>query len=320
MTKTWAPYLNIYRDVVYPYFVPQHTACFDVRFENRIPQLTDLKDHIAKLKDSGEKALGIFVTSGFPNLEATPDILQAIDDGGADFIEIGMPFSDPLAEGIPIQRSSQKALAAGVTMQDTLQFAASFREKSETPVVLMGYANPVMQYGISNFFKDARSSGVNGVILPDVLPETDSPFYLAARKEGIDLICLISPTTPPKRMKKIDQLSSGFVYAVSMTGVTGLEISRTDPIGEYLKEARSHVTRNHLLVGFGIRTAADVNEMARHVDGAIVGSALVDLVDKLWVDDTLDHKRRIRGIIDFVNDLKSGTKGTPGTPGTPGTL
>jgi len=278
-----------------------------------MPQLINLKENISNLRDSGQKALGIFVTSGFPNLEATPSILRAIDEGGADFIEIGMPFSDPLAEGIPIQRSSQKALAAGVTMQDTLGFASSFREHSDTPIILMGYANPVMQYGISNFFRDARSSGVNGVILPDVLPEADSPFYLAAEKKQIDMICLISPTTPPERMEMIDQLSSGFVYAVSMTGVTGLEISQTKSINEYLKTAGSHVVQNRLLVGFGIRTAADVRKMTRHVDGAIVGSALVSLIDSSWADDTLDHDNRITGIVEFVRDLKSGTNATSGT-------
>jgi len=270
--------------------------------------MSRLSKHISDLNANGEKALGIFVTSGFPNLEATAEILHAIDEGGADFIELGMPFSDPLAEGLPIQGSSQKALAAGVTMQDTLRFAASFREKSDTPLVLMGYANPIMRYGISNFFKDARSSGVDGVILPDVPPETDSVFFQAARSEKIDMICLISPTTPKARIEMIDQMSGGFVYAVSVTGVTGSDIGNKDAIGEYLKNAHSHVSRNQLLVGFGIRSASDIVSMARDVDGAIVGSAVVTMIDELWENATMTNAERLLAVQSFVGDLKTGTK------------
>lgn len=269
--------------------------------------MSTLKARIEQVRQAGHKALGMFITSGFPDLTATPDLLRAIDAGGADFIELGMPFSDPLAEGIPIQRSSERALAAGVTMKDTLRFAAEFTAGSDTPLVLMGYGNPIMRYGIDEFFKDARSSGVQGVILPDVLPAPDSPFFRAATENGVDTICLVSPTTPPKRAERIDALSSGFVYAVSVTGVTGTDKGDTQPIVDYLRRIRPSIVRNALMVGFGIRSAEDVRSMAAETDGAIVGSALVNLVSACWDNPDLSRSQRLAEIESFVRDLKSGT-------------
>ena len=265
-----------------------------------------LSAHIRSVYATGEKALGVFVTSGFPSPEHTLSILKAIDEGGSDFIELGMPFSDPLAEGLPIQHSSQVALEAGITMRQTLETAASFSSQSTTPLVLMGYANPIVKYGISNFFRDARSSGVEGVILPDVLPELDSPFMEAARANHVDLIHLIAPTTPVERMKFIDSVSSGFVYAVTVTGVTGSELGSKQPIQDYLKMAAEIMEVNPLLVGFGIRSHADVVEMAQHTQGAIVGSALVSVIDTLWDDETLSPSERLEGIRAFVHELKYG--------------
>lgn len=270
--------------------------------------MSSLGTHLRSIIESGDKALGMFITSGFPDLDATPDLLKAIDAGGADFIELGMPFSDPLAEGIPIQRSSERALEAGVTMKQTLQYAADFTSQSDTPLLLMGYGNPVMRYGISNFFRDARSSGVQGVILPDVLPESESPFFRAAAQNGIDTVCLVSPTTPAARLDRIDNLSSGFVYAVSVTGVTGSDKGDAAPILEYLQRARETVTRNPLLVGFGIRSAQDVRTMVAEADGAIVGSALVSMVAESWAESGLSRSERLDRVQAFVRELKSGTK------------
>lgn len=269
--------------------------------------MSGLGTHLQSVLDRGEKALGLFMTSGFPDLEATPDLLNAIDRGGADFIELGMPFSDPLAEGIPIQRSSARALAAGVTMKQTLQYASDFTSESDTPLLLMGYGNPVMRYGISNFFKDARSSGVQGVILPDVLPDPDSPFFRAAAENGIDTVCLVSPTTPAARLAHIDHLSSGFVYAVSVTGVTGSDKGDAAPILAYLRQVKETVRLNPLLVGFGIRSARDVRAMVSEADGAIVGSALVGLVGECWDNPDLSRSDRLDRVEAFVRELKSGT-------------
>jgi tryptophan synthase alpha chain len=269
--------------------------------------MSRLKAHLESIAAAGEKALGMFITSGFPDLDATPDLLRAIDAGGADFIELGMPFSDPLAEGIPIQRSSERALAAGVTMRQTLEYAADFTASSDTPLLLMGYGNPVMRYGIDRFFEEARTAGVQGVILPDVLPAPDSPFFCAAAAHGVDTVCLVSPTTPQERVTYIDELSSGFVYAVSVTGVTGADKGDAKPIQDYLRRIRPAVSRNALLVGFGIRSAEDVASMVAETDGAIVGSALVNLVAACWDDSDLSHAQRLERVEAFVRELKSGT-------------
>ncbi len=267
-----------------------------------------LSAHLRGLAERGEKALGMFITSGFPDLNATPDLLDAIDAGGADFIELGMPFSDPLAEGIPIQRSSARALEAGVTMAKTLEYARDFTSRSDTPLLLMGYGNPVMQYGISNFFRDARSSGVEGVILPDVLPDPESPFFRSAAEHGVDTVCLVSPTTPTARLEHIDRLSSGFVYAVSVTGVTGANTGDASPILDYLRRVKQTVRENALMVGFGIRSAENVRTMVSEADGAIVGSALVNLVADVWDGEAGSRAERLAAVTAFVADLKSGTR------------
>jgi len=272
---------------------------------------SNIARHIRSVVGRGEKALGIFLTSGFPDRASSLPLLQAIDAGGADFIELGMPFSDPLAEGLPIQYSSQVALSGGITMQDTLQIAKDFRASSETPLILMGYGNPILRYGVSNFFEDARSSGVNGVILPDVPPEEGSFFVQAAKSSGVDFISLIAPTTPSDRVTKIDEISSGFVYAVSITGITGADLGSKKPILDYLKHSKSLVKNNPLMVGFGIRTQADVVKMTQDADGAIVGSALVSLVRRLWEDNSLSLAERLLEIQTFIHDLKTGTLNEP---------
>lgn len=270
--------------------------------------MSTLRAHFEGLSNRGEKALGMFITSGFPEKEATTDLLRAIDAGGADFIELGMPFSDPLAEGLPIQRSSARALAGGVTMKDTLAHAAAFTASSDTPLLLMGYGNPILRYGISNFFRDARSSGVQGVILPDVLPDPDSAFFQAAAAHEVDTVCLVSPTTPDDRLERIDALSSGFIYAVSVTGITGTDTGAKDPILDYLRRIRTVLRRNPVMVGFGIRTAEDVRAMVGEADGAIVGSALVDHVAACWDDPDFSRDATLDAVTRFVADLKSGTR------------
>lgn len=268
-------------------------------------RLTDL---LRQLRADRKKALGIFVTSGFPSLKATLPILRAIDEGGADFIEIGMPFSDPLAEGKPIQRASEQALANGTTMNDTFAVARAFREGSDTPLVLMGYVNPIIRLGPRNFFTSARSSGVDAIILPDLPPEEASLLMEEARSNDIDLIFLIAPTTPNDRMQRIDRLSRGFVYAVSVTGLTGSRITESSDTTNYLRRAREQVTGNPLLVGFGIRTHDDVNRFGEHTDGCIVGSALIQELDDLWKNERMTDTERMMRIRSFVNRLKYGAK------------
>ena len=252
-------------------------------------------------------SLGIFVTSGFPEKSASIPILKAIDRGGADFIELGMPFSDPIAEGKPIQRSSEIALRGGITMDDTLEIARSFRKESDTPLVLMGYTNPVFHYGIGNFFEAAHSSGVDAVILPDLPPEESAPYREAAKSADVDLVFLIAPTTPDDRIREIDDLSSGFVYAVSITGLTGSQIDHPGTVAQYLERARNLIVKNHLLVGFGISSHDDAVESSRHTHGCIVGSALIKRIEDLWSDSQLSSAERLESIQSFIYELKNGS-------------
>lgn len=269
--------------------------------------MSELKHCLQKLQNSGEKALGIFVTSGFPTIAATGPILEAIDAGGADFIELGMPFSDPLAEGKTIQMSSAVALDSGVTMDYTFEKARIFKEKSDTPILLMGYVNPILQYGLSNFFSSCQSSRVSAVILPDLPHKTRLSIRQKALDHGIDIVYLVAPTTSNDRLTAIDELSEGFVYAVSMTGLTGTSMPDKTVVMNYLKRVRSHVRRNPVLVGFGISSADDIKTLTENIDGCIVGSALIRLLEDVWQSETLSESDRMNRVTDFVRELKTGT-------------
>jgi tryptophan synthase alpha chain len=262
---------------------------------------------LATLRHRGQKAAGLFLTNGFPNPDDTLDVLHAVDRGGANFIELGMPFSDPLAEGLPIQRSSARALSHGVKMADAFETAAAFRAESDTPVVLMGYINPLLRYGVEDFCQDAAQSGVDGLILPDVPPEESGLIQDAAADAGLDLIFLIAPNSSDERIRRIDELATGFVYAVSVTGLTGSTIDGRPGVQAYLQRARTLVQQNPLLVGFGIKSHDDAMRMSQHTDGFIVGSALIEAVERLWDDDTLDAAARIDGVERFVHALTHGS-------------
>ncbi len=254
-----------------------------------------------------EKAMGLFLTDGFPNPDATVPLLHAIDRGGADFIELGMPFSDPLAEGRPIQRASARALSHGVTLPDTLQTVEAFREDSDTPLLLMGYVNPVFKYGVDAFCRDAAEAGVDGLILPDLPPQESDALCDAAAAHGLELVFLIAPNTSDERIRVVDERATGFVYAVSVTGLTGSDLAETPSVDEYLMHARDFVAQNPLLVGFGIKTHDDAMELSRHTDGFIVGSALINRVEALWEDPERSTMDRLDTVEGFARHLKSGT-------------
>ncbi len=254
-----------------------------------------------------EKAMGLFLTDGFPNPDATVPLLHAIDRGGADFIELGMPFSDPLAEGRPIQRASARALSHGVTLPDTLRTVEAFREDSDTPLLLMGYVNPVFKYGVDAFCRDAAEAGVDGLILPDLPPQESDALCDAAAAHGLELVFLIAPNTSDERIRVVDERATGFVYAVSVTGLTGSDLAETPSVDEYLMHARDFVAQNPLLVGFGIKTHDDAMELSRHTDGFIVGSALINRVEALWEDPERSTTDRLDAVEGFARHLKSGT-------------
>lgn len=255
--------------------------------------------------------MGLFLTNGFPSPSDTLKVLHAIDRAGADFIELGMPFSDPLAEGLPIQRSSERALKHGVTMKDAFATVAQFRKQSDTPVLLMGYINPIYRYGVQQFCEDALNAGVDGLILPDLPPEESGLVTEAASAIGIDLVFLIAPNSTDDRIAQIDALATGFVYAVTITGLTGSGLGQVDAVATYLQRARSLVKKNALLAGFGIKTHEDALRLSQDTDGFIVGSALITLIEQLWADNSLSDDERLDEIDRFVSVLKKGPLAIP---------
>lgn len=225
-----------------------------------------------KLKNEGDKALTLFLTSGYPHLDSARSLVPLLADAGADIIELGMPFSDPLADGPVIQESSTIALRNGTTLGRVLEDAAFVRARVAIPLLLMGYVNPILRYGIERFAHDAASAGIDGVILPEVPLEETGRFSEAFRRNNLDHILLVTPTTPPERIRAVDESSSGFVYCVSMTGVTG----RKAIVGtSYLSTVRTLVTHNPLQIGFGIAGPDDARSIAAYADGIIVGTALI---------------------------------------------
>jgi tryptophan synthase alpha chain len=266
---------------------------------------TRLRAHLDALRNRGETALGLFLTSGFPTPGATLPILRAVAEH-ADFVELGMPFSDPVAEGLPIQMASERALRGGATVEATLATAAAFRRESDVPLVLMGYANPVVRYGVAAFCAAAAASGVDGLILPDLPPEESGELEAEAAANGLAVTHLIAPNTPEDRMRLVDRRSTGFVYAVSVTGLTGSGLADAGDTAAYLRRARGLVTRNPLLVGFGIATEADAARLGADADGVIVGSALIRLVERRWDDPDLTDSARLAQTASFAAALKRG--------------
>jgi len=231
-----------------------------------------ISDYIEKKNESGEKILSVFLTSGFPDKNNFVKLALDILDAGADILEIGFPFSDPLADGPIIQASSQEALKNGINLAITFKYIKQIRKNSDKPIILMGYANPVLSYAIKKFADDIKNSGANGVIIPDV-PIDEFDNFFNSSFDGIDKILLITPTTKEERVKEIDSKSSGFVYCVSVSGTTGLH-NKNKSI-EFIKRNQKLVTKNKMLVGFGISNEEDVKRYIPYSNGVIVGSAII---------------------------------------------
>ncbi|HUI63555.1 MAG TPA: tryptophan synthase subunit alpha [Bacteroidota bacterium] len=223
------------------------------------------------VRAEGQKALALFLTAGIPRLDSTVALASGLERAGMDLIEIGMPFSDPLADGPAIQQSSALALKNGVNLGRILADVREIRKRSSIPIVLMGYLNPVFAYGIERFFTDAAGVGVDGLIFPELPLEESGRFAHEFSRQKLSHIMLVAPTTPPERIQSIDASSSGFLYCVSTTGVTGASKAASQ---EYLARVKA-CAKNPVLVGFGISGPDDAREAARNTDGVIIGSALI---------------------------------------------
>lgn len=252
-------------------------------------------------------ALVTFVMAGDPDSETSQAILDGLPAAGADIIELGMPFSDPMADGPAIQWAGQRALAAGETLHKTLERVRRFRKKdNDTPIILMGYYNPIYIYGVEDFVADAEAAGIDGLIVVDLPAEEDDELCRPALDAGLNFIRLTTPTTDDKRLPTVLKNTSGFVYYVSMNGITGAEIKSRSAIGDAVKRIKTH-TALPVAVGFGIKTAEDAAIIGRDADGVVVGSALVSAVANSLSDGNATAGTPT-AIHDVVGDLASGVR------------
>jgi len=268
---------------------------------------TRIDRRFAKLKSEGRAGFVTFLTAGDPDLDTASEIMLGLPAAGADLIEIGMPFSDPMADGPSIQASSLRALKSGMTLEKTLGMVRKFREADdETPVVLMGYYNPIYIYGVDRFLAEVAGM-IDGLIMVDLPPEEESELCLPAMEAGINFIYLTAPTSTNERLPRVLENASGFVYYVSITGITGTQAASIDNVKGHLDRIRSF-TDLPLAVGFGIRTPEHAAEIAGVADAAVVGSALVDLL-KANLDE---NNQALPGLVDkvlgMVSELAEGVR------------
>ncbi|MGE0055550.1 MAG: tryptophan synthase subunit alpha [Hyphomicrobium sp.] len=255
------------------------------------------------LKSQKRTALVTFISAGDPDLATSEKILHGLPGAGADIIELGMPFSDPMADGPAIQMSSQRALKSGQNMIKTLEMVRRFRKTdSETPLVLMGYYNPIYVYGNERFLDDAKAAGVDGLIVVDVPPEADEELCLPAMKRGLNFIRLATPTTDDKRLPAVLQNTSGFLYYVSITGITGAAAPVVNDVHKEVKRIKGQ-TALPVVVGFGVRTGPQAKAIAEGADGVVVGSALVQAIEKTLDSKGVATATTAEAVLDMVKEL-----------------
>ena len=266
--------------------------------------MSRLQNRFAELKQENRAALVTFVTAGDPDYATSLSILKGLPDAGADVIELGMPFTDPMADGPAIQLANIRALAGKQGMQQTLQMVREFRQGNQsTPLVLMGYYNPIFVYGVERFIADAKEAGVDGLIVVDLPPEHNDELCEPAQSAGIDFIRLTTPTTDDDRLPTVLAGSSGFVYYVSVAGVTGAGAATMDHVEEAVARLRRH-TDLPVCIGFGIRTPQHAAEVAKRAEGAVVGSALIDKIA-----EAQSPQQAIDGVLGLCRELAEGVRG-----------
>jgi tryptophan synthase alpha chain len=270
---------------------------------------TRIDTRFAQLKKEGRAAFVTFVMCGDPDLDTSLAIIKALPKAGADIIEIGMPFTDPMADGPAIQAAGLRALKAGTTLKKTLGVVRDFRkDDAATPVVLMGYYNPIYIYGVDRFLVDAKAAGVDGLIVVDLPPEEDTELCLPALKAGLNFIRLATPTTDDKRLPAVLANTSGFVYYVSITGITGSGSADTTQVKDAVARIKRH-TQLPVCVGFGIRTPEAARGIAQAANGAVVGSALIDVLRATLGGDGRATAKTVPAVADFAAALAQGVRG-----------
>jgi tryptophan synthase alpha chain len=267
-----------------------------------------IERRFASLKAAKRGGLVTFITAGDPNYALSLDLLQRLPAAGADVIELGMPFSDPMADGPAIQASSLRALRTGMSLKKTLKLVTEFRAgDKETPIILMGYYNPIYQYGVPAFLKDAKAAGVDGLIVVDLPPEEDEELCLPALKVGLNFIRLATPTTDDKRLPTVLRNTSGFVYYVSIAGITGTRSAANADVSAAVARLKRH-TDLPVAVGFGINTAEQAAAIAKVADAAVVGSALVNRIGAQVGADGTASPQAVTDTLALVRELAAGVR------------
>lgn len=258
-----------------------------------------ISEHLGNIEKSDRKALVTFITAGDPDLTTTATLLPLLEKSGADIIELGIPFSDPMADGPTIQRASERALAAGTTLKAVLEMVRKVRASVSVPIILMGYSNPVYSYGWQQFAVDASAAGVDGLLLVDLPPEEAGELMPALRKAGLDMIFLLTPTSGADRIARVARQGSGFLYYVTVTGVTGARQTVSATLSQELATVRDAV-RLPIMAGFGVSTPEQAAQVAADADGVVVGSAIVKLFEHYQGQQLLD------AVTGLVRTLKHG--------------
>ena len=270
---------------------------------------TRIDTRFAELKKQGRSAFVTFLMAGDPDPATSLAIVAALPGAGADVIEVGMPFTDPMADGPSIQAAGLRALHAGMTLRKTLALVADFRKQdADTPVVLMGYYNPIYVFGVEKFLVAAKEAGVDGLIVVDLPPEEDEELCLPALKAGLNFIRLATPTTDDRRLPSVLTNTSGFVYYVSLTGVTGAAIPDYSKVGVSVARIKRH-TKLPVSVGFGVKTAENARAIAAQADGVVVGTALVDALKGSLDKDNRATSGTVEAVASLVRDLSAGVRG-----------
>ena len=259
--------------------------------------MSRIADTLARTRSEKRPALVAYVTAGYPDAQSTPGLVRALVEGGADMVELGVPFSDPLADGATIQRANSAALAQGVNASWCLRAVSELRKGGlEVPLLLMGYYNPIGAYGPSAFVEDAARAGVDGLIVVDLPPEESAELREACRAQGLDLVYLLAPTSGPERIALVSSWASGFIYCVSVTGVTGARAALAPDVRAFLRAVRRS-TSLPLAVGFGISRREHVEAMGRLAEAVVVGSAIIDVIDD---SDASEREARVREYVEVL--------------------
>jgi tryptophan synthase alpha chain len=260
--------------------------------------MSKIKQKFYNVKTKNKKLLIPFITCGDPDIDTTSSLVIEMEKNGADIIELGIPYSDPLADGIIIQRANTRALSKNINIKNAFELIKSLREKTNIPIILMTYYNPVYNYGIKNFARDAKDNGCDGVIISDLPPEESEELRKYTKKFGVDLIFLLAPTSTEERIKLIDKLSSSFIYCISRYGTTGLRNDLYLGLEDFIKNVRKH-TKKPLGVGFGISNQEQAKKVSKFCDAIIIGSAIVKIIE-----ENLENKNLVKSVGRFIKNIK----------------